>query len=234
MKRTMRSVVPREGVVVPAATGGAETPDGPALRHEMLLLHQSLDVLLSGVERRVLHFTAGRRHEGTSTVVRAYGRMLAEAAGHSVLIVDANEANPEQHVHFGVTAKTGWDDVVAGGAPVERAIYPTSCANLSIAPFSARAPLKRILDGPALAHVFGQLREQFDTVLVDSSPVLRPGAMAVAGRADGVVLVVEAERTRWPVALSAKESIERSGGTVLGVVLNKRRYPIPESVYRWL
>lgn len=124
--------------------------------------------------------------------------------------------------------------MVADGAPMEHAIYPTSCANLSIAPFSRRAPLQRILDGSAVAQVFDRLREQFDTILVDSSPVLRPGAMAVAGKADGVVLVLEAERTRWPVALSAKATIERSGGTVLGVVLNKRRYPIPDAVYRWL
>jgi Mrp family chromosome partitioning ATPase len=220
--------------VVPAASERLDEPGGPQLRQEMLLLHQSVDVLLADVDRRVVHFTAGRRREGTSTIVRAYGRALAEAAGRSVLILDANEAHPEQHLHFGVSGDIGWDDIAADGASIERAIQPTSCANLSIAPFSRRAPLKRLLDGGAVAQVFARLREQFDTILVDSSPVLRPGAMAVAGKADGVVLVVDAERTRWPIALSAKETIERSGGTVLGVVLNRRRYPIPESIYRWL
>ena len=49
---------------------------------------------------------------------------------------------------------------------------------------------------------------------------------------DGVVLVVEAEKTRWPVALNVKEKTEQGGGRVLGVVFNKRKYYIPEWLYR--
>ena len=48
---------------------------------------------------------------------------------------------------------------------------------------------------------------------------------------DGVVLVLEAEKTRWQVADKARESIENHGGKVLGVVLNKRRYYIPDFIY---
>lgn len=231
--RSMVSADPRPVGEATALRGG--DPGGQAMQHDMILLHQSVDALLEGVERRVIHFTAARRREGTSTIVRAYGRALAEAMGRSVLIVDANESNPDQHLHFGVTAETGWGDVVTRGESVQHAIYATSCPNLSITPFSRRgAALPSVFDGAAVAHVFAQLRERFDTVLVDSSPVLRPGAMAVAGKADGVVLVLEAEKTRWPVAMRAKQTIESSGGTVLGVVLNKRRYPIPDAVYRWL
>jgi Mrp family chromosome partitioning ATPase len=56
----------------------------------------------------------------------------------------------------------------------------------------------------------------------------------VSRQVDGVVLVLAAEDTRWPVAERVKESIERSGGRVLGIVLNKRRYHIPPCIYRRL
>jgi len=49
---------------------------------------------------------------------------------------------------------------------------------------------------------------------------------------DGVVLVVEAEKTRWQVVESLKEKIENSGGNILGMVFNKRRFYIPENIYR--
>lgn len=213
----------------------ADEPGGRALRQEMLLLHAGIDAQLPGAARRVIHFTAARRGEGTSTIVRAYGQALAEAMGRSVLIVDANDANPDQHLHFGLAAEIGWDDVVVGREALQRAIYQTSHPNLSITPVGrSAAALANAFDGPAVANVFAQLRERFDTILVDSSPVLRPGAMAVAGKADGVVLVIEAERTRWPVVERARRTIETSGGAVLGVVLNKRRYPIPDALYRWL
>jgi Mrp family chromosome partitioning ATPase len=51
---------------------------------------------------------------------------------------------------------------------------------------------------------------------------------------DGVVLVVEAEKTRWPVAENVRDKIKGSGGNILGIVLNKRRYYIPEWVYKKL
>jgi protein-tyrosine kinase len=45
-----------------------------------------------------------------------------------------------------------------------------------------------------------------------------------------VVLVVEAEKTKWPVIQDVKEKLISHGGNILGIVFNKRRYYIP----RWL
>jgi len=45
---------------------------------------------------------------------------------------------------------------------------------------------------------------------------------------------VEAERTRWEVAENARKSIKSGNGNVLGVVLNKRRYHIPNWLYKRL
>jgi Mrp family chromosome partitioning ATPase len=49
-----------------------------------------------------------------------------------------------------------------------------------------------------------------------------------------VILVVESGKTRRQVALTAKRKLEGAGGKILGVVLNKRRYYIPEFVYKRL
>jgi Mrp family chromosome partitioning ATPase len=51
---------------------------------------------------------------------------------------------------------------------------------------------------------------------------------------DGVLLVLEAGKTRRHVAIRAKKELEEAGGKLLGVVLNKRRYHIPERVYKRL
>ena len=44
----------------------------------------------------------------------------------------------------------------------------------------------------------------------------------------------EAGKTREQVAVWAKKELEEAGGKVLGVVLNKRKYYIPEWIYKWL
>ena len=77
------------------------------------------------------------------------------------------------------------------------------------------------------------LRERFDLIIVDSPPAtLFPDGLGMVSKVDGVVLVVEAEKTRWPAALSVKERIKQSGGKVLGIAFNKRQYYIPGWLYR--
>jgi len=79
------------------------------------------------------------------------------------------------------------------------------------------------------------LTRSFTTVVVDLPPtsVTSVGPM-VSRILDGVILVIEAERARAHALRSARKNIEKYGGRILGVVLNKRRYHIPEQIYRLL
>jgi len=235
--KTLRSSVSADSRRGADSSGQDEPVDGVslAMRDEMFVLHQGVDASLRDVRRRVIQFTAARRKEGTSTIVRAYARALANDVQRSVLIVDGNEIHPDQHQHFGIDAQVGWDDMIVRGEPMKRGVYITSHPNLSIVPFSRRSSsITRPFDLATVEQGFALLRSRFDVVLVDSGPVFQPGAVGTSRMSDGIVLVVEAERTRWPIALRAREALERGGGRVLGIVLNKRRYHIPDAVYRWL
>lgn len=79
------------------------------------------------------------------------------------------------------------------------------------------------------------LRRNFDHILLDC-PALQTStdALILASLVDGVVLVAEAEETTKEQVTWAMSAIEKAGGKVIGFVLNKRRYPIPSFVYRWL
>ncbi len=80
-----------------------------------------------------------------------------------------------------------------------------------------------------------QLRLFFDYVLIDC-PALRVATdiLSVAPFADGVILIVEAGKTRKEQVINAQKSIEFAGGKFLGHILNKRSYVIPEWLYRRL
>jgi Mrp family chromosome partitioning ATPase len=56
----------------------------------------------------------------------------------------------------------------------------------------------------------------------------------MARKADGVVLVVDAEQTRKQATKRTRDRIVEHGGKVLGVILNKRKYPIPAFLYKFL
>jgi Mrp family chromosome partitioning ATPase len=79
------------------------------------------------------------------------------------------------------------------------------------------------------------LRVSFDNILIDCGPLHdSPDAAVLASSVDGVVIVVEAARSRRDQVVNAQRTIEQAGGKFLGFVLNKRRYPVPEWLYRRL
>lgn len=86
------------------------------------------------------------------------------------------------------------------------------------------------------AQVFAAaLRAHGETALVVLPPLLaHPEALAFASQMDGIVLVLEAEQTRWEVARELKSVLDTVGVKVLGAVLNKRPRHIPEFLYRQL
>jgi len=74
----------------------------------------------------------------------------------------------------------------------------------------------------AFALLFAHLGRIFDVVLVDAPPVTRAGAtVAMAGQADGVLMVVRSGAAEAPVVLRAIEELRRADANVLGVVLNE-------------
>jgi Mrp family chromosome partitioning ATPase len=79
------------------------------------------------------------------------------------------------------------------------------------------------------------LRVAFDNILIDCRSLrVSSEAAVLSGSVDGIAVVVEAGQTRRDEILNAQRTIENAGGKFLGFVLNKRRYPVPEWLYRRL
>jgi Mrp family chromosome partitioning ATPase len=79
------------------------------------------------------------------------------------------------------------------------------------------------------------LRVSFDNILVDCGSVKDSTDAALLGSSvDGVVIVVNAGESRRDEILNSQRMVENAGGKFLGFVLNKRRYPVPEWLYRRL
>ena len=51
---------------------------------------------------------------------------------------------------------------------------------------------------------------------------------------DHVVMVVESGKTKWEIINHQKNIISKAGGDIAGVILNNRRYYIPNFIYKYL
>jgi Mrp family chromosome partitioning ATPase len=85
----------------------------------------------------------------------------------------------------------------------------------------------------SLAGALDKFRLKYPYVLIDC-PSLREtqDAVRLAPMADGIILVVEANRTQKEQLAYAEKTIESAKGKILGYVLNKRTYVIPDWLSR--
>jgi len=181
---------------------------------------------------RTVLVTSALRGEGRSHVAGALARVLA-GQKFRMLLITFEEA--------------GSENAVAGEAAVGAKPGPGAARFLQDAPEPTDRPyLHRLLvrhrEGTALefaehvAEVAKTMRDRFDMIVIDgpaltSFPEMR---VAIAG-IDGTVLVIEAERTVSVAVARTITAIDAAGGRLLGLVLNKRRYIIPDWIYgRWL
>ena len=208
----------------------------PLVTDEGIYVYQNLATLIRDATKKVIQFIGSREGEGTSTVVREFARVSARKFDKKVLLLDADQYHPSQHLFFDIQSKCGWQEVLRDQQPIDKALYQIGDTRLSVSPssqYSASNPEN--LNSLLIDIFWKKLRQRFDLILVDSPPATTsPDGLAMCSKVDGIILVVEAEKTRWPVAENTKNRILNSGGKILGIVLNKRRYYIPEWVYKRL
>jgi Mrp family chromosome partitioning ATPase len=79
------------------------------------------------------------------------------------------------------------------------------------------------------------LRKDFGYVLIDCAAMSEASeAVSFAIHTDGTLLVIAAGQTRLSQVEQAQKLIETASGRLLGCVLNKRTYPIPQFLYKRL
>jgi capsular exopolysaccharide synthesis family protein len=203
---------------------------------EMLGLYKIIDAKLPVMSNGVLLFIGSRAGEGTSTIVREFARIAAEWVGRSVLLMDADQYHGTLSQFYSIAPQYSWIDVLQGSVEMARAIHQVSKSDLFVSPAcNSSVPTPELFNSPRFERFWTDLKLQFDLLLIDSPPLtVSPDALALVSKVDGVVLVVEAEKTKWRTARHVREQVERVGGNILGIVLNKRRYYIPKSIYKYL
>ncbi len=89
--------------------------------------------------------------------------------------------------------------------------------------------------GESLKELMNAARKYFELIILGGDNMLAGGASTVfSDLVDGTILVMEAEKTRAPVAKKLKQIIEDGGGKVIGAILNRRKHHIPQWIYRYL
>jgi capsular exopolysaccharide synthesis family protein len=175
-----------------------------------------------GKRPKVVLITSALPNEGKSTVAANLAQALA-LSGSRVMLVDCDLRKGVVHERMGLQRDPGLTEVLRGKATLEQVIQTGSAANLSFITRgkSANDSADLFLTS-AFSQVIAQLRERFDYVLIDSSPVLATDdATTLAPAMDGTLLVVRGNYTGGKQVSEALDQLYQRHARILGVVFNR-------------
>jgi capsular exopolysaccharide synthesis family protein len=197
-------------------------------------LASRIELLFANEARGTLVVGGAGRATGVTTVAVGLAATLAVTARAPVLLVDGNLRQPSLHTKFHVQRAPGLTDVIRDGVGMSHVAHATAVPRLTLltAGTEVKSPLS-FYQLPAFREQLHAWTRDHTYVVFDSAPfgpVADPISLAQA--VSGAVLVVEAGRTVREVAAETTEEMRRAGIRVLGAVLNRRRFYVPDWIYR--
>ncbi|BDC50566.1 chain-length determining protein [Bryobacterales bacterium F-183] len=173
---------------------------------------------------KVIVVTSPRKGEGKTTVTSNLAITLAQT-GRRVVLIDADLRAPRMHSIFGAENNRGLAEFVAaaeGEIRTADVIHPTAYEMLSLVPAGfVPANISATVCSPRLAGLIRDLSRIFDTVIIDTPPVLGLVDTRIFSRlADGVILVVRSGMTEANDILAARDLFRQDGAPLIGTILN--------------
>ncbi|HYN94481.1 MAG TPA: polysaccharide biosynthesis tyrosine autokinase [Pilimelia sp.] len=212
-------VVPFDGAAKRAplvVAGSVGSPRAEALRQ----VRTNLKFLDVDNPVRTMVVTSAVPGEGKSCTATNLAIVLAES-GRRVLLLDADLRRPRLADYLGLEGAVGLSNVLAGQATLADVTQQWG-RNLWVLPSGFVPPNpSEMLGSQHMQDLLNQLREEFDTVIVDTPPLLPvTDAAVVATRVDGAILVTRSGKTTQSQATTAANAVRAVNARLLGCVLN--------------
>jgi len=219
---------PVEAVTTVAGDWGRIPAD---LTRELSAVRRLVESKLPEHARIALGIASSVDGEGATTVMLGFARTLATDARIRVLLVDAEGRRQDVSRRWAPGAP-GWSDLTSA-EQVSSALVRTQVPNVDVLPYGTRPDMSPAQAAELLVEAVRRVAQGYQYVVFDCGSVLgTPTARYLAGALDGILMVVHASGTRREICQKALEELQKTQAPVLGVVLNRRQYLIPEAIYK--
>lgn len=210
------------------------THSKPASPFSETYRHLRTNIQLSRAEgNSVLLLTSSVAGEG-KTVSSCNLAISFAQLSKKTLLMDCDLRRPKVHKLFGVVKGKGLVNIITEANPtMHKYIFKTSIPNLHLLPVGVLPPNPaELLASKKMAHIVESLREEYEMIIIDSSPILAvTDACILARLADGVVFVTQANSTIREDATRALQHLAQNQVKPLGTVFNDFDYTKDHKYY---
>ncbi len=164
---------------------------------------------------------SGGAAEGKSTTILNLATVFAQN-DNRVLLVDSDLRRPSLHRILGVSNAEGLTSYLLKQKTLEEVILVSPIKGMDFLPSGKLASTSMgIINSTRMKEFYEEVRQRYDYVFFDSPPIMGVSdASVLASLVDMVVLVVQHRKYPQTMTLRAKQTVEKVGGNLLGIVLN--------------
>jgi len=217
-EESRKTAIQNEEIALLAAPRGQIAEQFRALRNSIVALNPE------GAPRSIV-LTSALRGEGKTVASINLAIAMAELPGTRVLLFDADLHHPAIERYLGFPRRQGLTELLRGQCPIDRAVRPTSIANVSVlGPGELPKNSSELLGSERMHTVLAQLKQRFSYILIDTPEAMITSDASLLGAiADGIVLVVRLDETPRHYVEQTHNKLETLGGNVLGTCLTGAR-----------
>jgi len=164
---------------------------------------------------------SGGAAEGKSITILNLATVFAQN-DNRVLLVDSDLRRPSLHRILGVSNAEGLTSYLLKQKTLEEVILVSPIKGMDFLPSGKLASTSMgIINSTRMKEFYEEVRQRYDYVFFDSPPIMGVSdASVLASLVDMVVLVVQHRKYPQTMTLRAKQTVEKVGGNLLGIVLN--------------
>ncbi|MBN2120529.1 MAG: polysaccharide biosynthesis tyrosine autokinase [Candidatus Omnitrophica bacterium] len=180
---------------------------------------------------RVFCLSSSLHSEGKTISSINLAVALAKDLEAKVLLMDCDLRNGLVHKFLNLNARPGLSDILVTGADYRLAVHKTKLDNLFVIPRGGiPSNPSELLGSKDMRMLLAKLKEElFSYIIIDTPPVmLFTDAGVLSAQTEGVILVVQAYRTKAAIVQKTKDSLKHARSKLLGFVLTQADYYVPD------
>ncbi|MCX6357632.1 MAG: CpsD/CapB family tyrosine-protein kinase [Candidatus Aureabacteria bacterium] len=184
---------------------------------------------------QAIQITSALRSEGKTLTSCNLAFALAQEQEKKTILIDADMRKPATHKLLGIPKEPGFSEILSKDFDVERFLQRPIAGGLYAIP-AGRGPANpsELLSSSRLRRMLARLREEFDYIIFDISPVVPVTDASVLGKQlDGSIVVV---RAGWTQAIDVERAytlLREAQAKPIGAILTSVVSHIPYYLYRY-
>ena len=200
-------------------------------------LRTNLQSLNSAKPIKTIVLTSSIHGEGkTISAINLAISMARDMDKKKILLIDADLRRPRISKYLGIPSGLGFSEIISNGTNADDALLNIGIENLTFLP-AGKPPQNpaELLGSGKVKNLLSLLKTKYDYIIIDAPPIIPVTDAGVIGaQTDGVVMVLQANRTHRGVIKQSESLLKQAQTKILGYILTNVQYHIPAYIYRYL